>query len=181
MMRTYAPCFGVRIDAINYVIEGQMQNNSLLAIHLRTHEGVGRIATILRYIMSDTTASTSHLELRSDVSHSQAFDSEPYRRHSIVNDGTRYPSKPLISTKGWTLAQLIKKSPNFCLVDRVRFDDPMLMQTIRIHENSGAPLIIEGFHEHDSWPTDLFTLDWLSVHGKPGKALFLMIECVPLD
>jgi hypothetical protein len=89
----------------------------------------------------------------------------------------------LISTKGWTLAQLIKKSPNFRLVDRVRFDDPMLIQTIRIHEDSGAPLIIEGFHEHDSWPTDLFTLDWLSVHGKPGASArnFTLIKMKPSD
>ncbi|KAG1827118.1 uncharacterized protein BJ212DRAFT_31326 [Suillus subaureus] len=120
--------------------------------------------------MSDTTAPISHSELRSDATHSPAFCSDPHRRHSIVNDGARYLTKPLISTKGWTLAQLIKKSPNFCLVDRVRFDDPMLMQTIRTHEESGAPLIIEGFHEHYSWPADLFTLDWLSVHGKPGAS-----------
>ncbi|KAG1832100.1 hypothetical protein EV424DRAFT_84675 [Suillus variegatus] len=132
--------------------------------------------------MPNTTAPVSHSELRSDTTHSPASDSNPYYgRHSIVNDGARYQTKPLISTKGWTLAQLIKKSPNFCPVDRVRFDDPMLIQTIRMYEDSGAPLIIEGFHEHDSWPTDLFTLDWLSEHGKQGKALFLMIERVPLD
>ncbi|KAG2078143.1 hypothetical protein BDR04DRAFT_1000350, partial [Suillus decipiens] len=121
--------------------------------------------------MSDTTASISHSEPRSDATHSPALgsDSCTSRRHSIVNDGTRYltRAKPLITTKGWTLAQLIKKSPNFCPVHRVHFDDPMLMQTIRMHEDSGAPLIIEGFHEHDRWPADLFTLDWLSVHGKP--------------
>ncbi|KAG1891191.1 hypothetical protein F4604DRAFT_398256 [Suillus subluteus] len=116
--------------------------------------------------MSDTTAPISHSELRLDATHG----SDPHRRHSIINDGARYLTKPLISTKGWTLAQLIKKSPNFRSVDRVRFDDPMLMQTIRIHEDSGAPLIIEGFHEHNSWPADLFTLDWLSVHGKPGAS-----------
>ncbi|KAG1803703.1 uncharacterized protein HD556DRAFT_601948 [Suillus plorans] len=119
--------------------------------------------------MPNTTAPVSHSELRSDTTHSPASDSNPYYgRHSIVNDGARYQTKPLISTKGWTLAQLIKKSPNFCPVDRVRFDDPMLIQTIRMYEESGAPLIIEGFHEHDSWPADLFTLDWLSEHGKPG-------------
>lgn len=126
--------------------------------------------------MSDTTAQISHAELRSDATHSPAFDADPYKRHSIVDDGTtRYLTKSLISTKGWTLEQLIKKSPNFLSVDRVRFDDPMLMQAIRLHEDSGTPLIIEGFHEHDSWPVDLFTLDWLEEHGKPGNALFLMI------
>jgi hypothetical protein len=125
--------------------------------------------------MLDTTAQISHAELRSDTTHSPAFGTDPYKRHSIVDDGTRYLTKPLISTKGWTLAQLIKKSPNFVSVDRVRFDDPMMMQTIRLHEDSGAPLIIEGFHEHDSWPVDLFTLDWFGEHGNPGKVLFLII------
>ncbi|KAG1754589.1 hypothetical protein EDB19DRAFT_665384 [Suillus lakei] len=120
--------------------------------------------------MSDTTAPNSQSELRTDATRSPTFGEDANRRHSIVNDSTRHLTKPLISTKGWTLAQLVKKSPNFRPVDRVHFDDPMLMQTIQMHEDSGAPLIIEGFHDHEHWPADLFTLDWLSEHGKPGAS-----------
>ncbi|KAG2157278.1 hypothetical protein DEU56DRAFT_905932 [Suillus clintonianus] len=120
--------------------------------------------------MSDTTASNSLPELQADATRSSTFGANANGRQYIVNDGTSHLTKPLISTKGWTLAQLVKKSPDFHPVDRVHFDDPMLMQTIRMHEDSGTPLIIEGFHEHESWPADLFTLDWLSEHGKPGAS-----------
>ncbi|OAX38638.1 hypothetical protein K503DRAFT_691203, partial [Rhizopogon vinicolor AM-OR11-026] len=84
--------------------------------------------------------------------------------------GSPFRTKGLITTKGWTLAGLVNKAPNFHPVNRVHCRDPGLIQTIRTHENSGTPLIIQGFHEHESWPTHLFTLDWLNEHGNPGAS-----------
>lgn len=93
------------------------------------------------------------------------------------NHGTNHLlTRGLITTKGWTLAGLVNKAPNFHPVHTVHFRDPGLLQEIRTHEDSGIPLIIQGFHEHESWPADLFSLDWLNEHGNPGKKLSLMVE-----
>ncbi|KAG1756605.1 uncharacterized protein EDB91DRAFT_1041222 [Suillus paluster] len=126
--------------------------------------------------MPDITAPNSQLELLPNATRSPILGTDTSGRHTstIVNDGTTTKhllTKALITTKGWTFTELVKKAPNFRPVDRVHFEDPTLTQTIRMHEDSGNPLIIEGFHEHESWPADLFTLDWLREHGKQGASV----------
>jgi hypothetical protein len=125
--------------------------------------------------MPDITTPNAQLEQRLDATGSPTFSAK--QTSESHNHGTNHLlTKGLITTKGWTLAGLVNKAPNFHLVHTVHFRDPGLLQEIRTHEDSGIPLIIQGFHEHESWPTDLFTLDWLNEHGKPGKKLSLMVE-----
>jgi hypothetical protein len=127
--------------------------------------------------MSDTITPGAQSDQRLDTTGSPTCSAKQTYPHSINNHDTKHLlTKGLITTKGWTLAELVKKAPNFRPVNRVHFRNPSLMQKIRMHEDSGIPLIIEGFHEHESWPTELFTLDWLNEHGKPGKKLSLMVK-----
>ena len=44
-------------------------------------------------------------------------------------------------------------------MDRVSASSIELCQVIKDHEHTGLPLVIEGFHEHESWPTKMFTIE----------------------
>ncbi|KAH9483676.1 C-module-binding factor A [Psilocybe cubensis] len=69
---------------------------------------------------------------------------------------------PLASTKGWTLDLLIARAPRtFRHADRVSAALPAaeLARRIEEYEESGRPLVIEGFHELSSWPKKKFTLE----------------------
>lgn len=71
-------------------------------------------------------------------------------------------SMPLASTKGWALDLLIARAPRtFHHVDRVSAALPAaeLAKTIEEYEESGRPLVIEGFHKLPSWPKKKFTLE----------------------
>lgn len=127
--------------------------------------------------MPDITTPNASLEHRPNVTRSPTFSDNLKQIYPINNHAAKHPlTKGLITTKGWTLSGLVKKASNFYPVDRIHFRDPGLMQKIQTHEDSGVPLIIQGFHEHKDWPTDLFTLDWLNEHGKPGKKPSLIVE-----
>jgi hypothetical protein len=74
--------------------------------------------------------------------------------------------KTRISTKGWSLDSLISSSRNFYPVDRVPASSSELSQFIKDHERNGLPLVVEGFHRHNSWPTKMFTLEGFEEHSK---------------
>ena len=126
--------------------------------------------------MPDINTPDALSDQRPDVAGSSTILSDQ-QIYPIDNHATKpLLTKGLITTKGWTLSELVKKSQNFHPVNRVHFKDRDLLQTIRKHEEFGVPLIVQGFHEHEGWPADLFTLDWLSEHGKPCKTPLLMLE-----
>ncbi|KAH8107064.1 hypothetical protein BXZ70DRAFT_885104 [Cristinia sonorae] len=70
----------------------------------------------------------------------------------------------VISPRGWSLDGLLHRGKNFIEVPRCRADDPNLLERIAAFEQNGIPLIIEGWHTLNSWPKELFTVDWLIEH-----------------
>jgi len=73
--------------------------------------------------------------------------------------GRHIANNARISTKGWSLNSLTSSSRNFRPVDRVSASSSELFQVIKDHERAGLPLVIEGFHKHESWPTKMFTIE----------------------
>lgn len=71
------------------------------------------------------------------------------------------PPGPLLTTAGWTLNGLIMQGHRFRKIPRVSISDKNLEATIRKHESSGTPLVIEGVHGHQAWPTAMFNVQWL--------------------
>ncbi|KAF8643892.1 hypothetical protein AX16_008908 [Volvariella volvacea WC 439] len=65
-----------------------------------------------------------------------------------------------ISTKDWSLESLLKQSPNFRPVPRVKAADQGLHRRIDQYEAKNQPLIIEGWHLRGDWPSDMFHIDW---------------------
>lgn len=80
---------------------------------------------------------------------------------------------PLASTKGWSLDSLIAHAPGtFYHVDRVSAKLPPdeLATKIEQYEQSGRPLVIEGFHTLPSWPKKKFTLDSFVKDAAEGES-----------
>lgn len=71
------------------------------------------------------------------------------------------PPEPLLTSAGWSLNGLIMQGHRFREIPRVSISDKNLDATIRNHESSGVPLVIEGMHEHQAWPTAMFDIQWL--------------------
>ncbi|KAH9958268.1 hypothetical protein BC827DRAFT_1136369 [Russula dissimulans] len=71
------------------------------------------------------------------------------------------PPERFLTSVGWSLNGLINQGPRFREIPRVSVSDSNLEMTIRQHENSGAPLVIEGISEHHAWPTAMFDIQWL--------------------
>ncbi|KAH7912236.1 hypothetical protein BJ138DRAFT_1084054 [Hygrophoropsis aurantiaca] len=85
---------------------------------------------------------------------------------SLADDhGGHLPKKTFVTTKDWTLQNLVECAPHFRCIPRVSLQDPNLYKTIDYHEKEGIPLIIEGWQNHHKWPKDMFTLEWLREHG----------------
>lgn len=76
------------------------------------------------------------------------------------------PAEPLLTSAGWSLNGLISQGHRFHEIPRVSVSDKNLHATIRNHESSGVPLVIEGMHEHQAWPTAMFDIQWLRDHLK---------------
>lgn len=76
-----------------------------------------------------------------------------------------------ISTEGWSLEFLVSLSENFHPIERVKAtalkDD--IAQAIARYEEDGIPTIIEGWHEHEQWPKEMFTLDFFREHTPGGE------------
>jgi hypothetical protein len=71
------------------------------------------------------------------------------------------PQEPFLTSAGWSLNNLATRGRRFHQVPRVSVSDQNLEATIRNHEASGVPLVIEGMHEQDTWPAAMFDIQWL--------------------
>jgi hypothetical protein len=71
------------------------------------------------------------------------------------------PPEPLLTSAGWSLNGLIAQGHRFREIPRVSVTDKNLDATIRDHESSGVPLVIQGMQEHQAWPTAMFDIQWL--------------------
>lgn len=76
-----------------------------------------------------------------------------------------------ISAKAWTLEKLLTQSPMLQPVKRVSaLAERDMLQAIAEHETTGEPLIIEGWHKHPQWPSEMFSMDWLvTTKGHEGE------------
>lgn len=70
---------------------------------------------------------------------------------------------PAISSRDWTLQGLLRRGKRFKQVKRIpaSWPEAQLLSAIEQHEQSGEPLIIEGWHQQRNWPRDLFDINWL--------------------
>jgi hypothetical protein len=83
------------------------------------------------------------------------------------------PPSTVLSTKGWTIDSLLKKSKNFCQIKRVPASSRSLAKSIKQYEANGKPLVIEGWHNHKNWCRAKFTLDGLyEASGEGADNLF---------
>ena len=71
------------------------------------------------------------------------------------------PPESLLTSAGWSLNGLLTQGDRFREIPRISVSDKNLDATIRDHESSGVPLVIEGMHEHQAWPTAMFDIQWL--------------------
>jgi hypothetical protein len=81
-------------------------------------------------------------------------------------ESTPSPSGLAISTVGWSLTTLLESSQGFRLVPRIPCNEKDLKTSIDDYQRSGVPCIIEGWHNHEKWPKDLFTIDSFSQNVK---------------
>lgn len=83
--------------------------------------------------------------------------------------GERPRSKTFISSKDWTLVNLLKRGEKFVEVPRVSvsLEDAKLHSIIRDYEQKGIPLVIDGLHNHPCWP-EMFDLEWFRKNGQQG-------------
>ncbi|KAI6150523.1 hypothetical protein BKA82DRAFT_122733 [Pisolithus tinctorius] len=72
---------------------------------------------------------------------------------------------PRITTRDWSLNDIIESSPNFHRMTRLHYSAPSLRASMSQHEASGTPLIIHGWNRHPHWPKSLFNIEWLRKHG----------------
>lgn len=83
-------------------------------------------------------------------------------------------SLPLLTSRGWTLRNLVDSHNNFKDVTRIsaHASSAELLGAISDHERSGTPLVIEGYHDLPSWPRDQFTLECLERCAEPRMPSF---------
>jgi hypothetical protein len=90
------------------------------------------------------------------------------------------PRDPFLTSAGWSLNELLTRGRRFREIPRVSVSDQNLELTIRQHEASGVPLVIEGMHEHETWPTATFDIQWLRDNSKQ-RELSKMVEKLGSD
>ena len=93
-------------------------------------------------------------------------------RSACTQPHKKMTQEPPLTSAGWSLNQLVTRGPRFREIPRVSVSDQNLEATIHQHETSGVPLVIEGMHEHETWPTATFDLQWLQDNSKlrePGN------------
>lgn len=62
----------------------------------------------------------------------------------------------------WTFDGILAKGTHFKPVPRVSaLDEEEMLKAIERHDNSGIPLIIEGWHLHPRWKSELLDIEWL--------------------
>lgn len=76
------------------------------------------------------------------------------------------------SCKHWTLDGLLGHSPRFKAIRRVSaLQDPReLAKIISKFDETGEPLIIEGWHKHVKWDRNLFTPAHFCEHGQQRES-----------
>ena len=106
----------------------------------------------------------AHKSLSLSLALGCAFDSDAMPSNDIQRmvQLISRPQKPEISTAGWTLDSILQSSKRFHLVPRVPCSNVGLQAAIDAYEDSGVPLIIEGWHKHEKWPKDMFGIDSFS-------------------
>ncbi|KXN92231.1 hypothetical protein AN958_08684 [Leucoagaricus sp. SymC.cos] len=65
-----------------------------------------------------------------------------------------------VSTRGWTLDELLQQGKRFYPVPRLSCTSQDLESQIKHHEESGKPFVIEGWNQHSRWPKKLFDVDF---------------------
>jgi hypothetical protein len=78
-------------------------------------------------------------------------------------------SKSVVSSKEWTLENLLASGDRFCAVPRVSAFSDSLSSTIDKYEREGRPLIIQGWQQHSKWPNDMFHIDWFGEYGPQSE------------
>jgi hypothetical protein len=73
---------------------------------------------------------------------------------------------PFLTSAGWSLNELVTRGRRFREIPRVSASDQTLEATIRQHEASGVPLVIERMHKDETWPTAMFDIQWLRDNSK---------------
>jgi hypothetical protein len=108
---------------------------------------------------------------------------------TVVNQIVRVEiPKPIVTTKGWSLDDLLSKSKNFHPVRRLDYSTNT--RQVRAHViDDGEPLILEGFQNHEQWVPELLCANWVRLkHGNDGtcltvtyliyKLMFLVQSCM---
>jgi methionine synthase II (cobalamin-independent) len=84
-----------------------------------------------------------------------------------------------MATKGWSLDSLISSSRTFRAVDRVPASSSELSEVIKDHERTGLPLVVEGFHRHENWPTKMFTIEGFEKYSESSGIYFAFDQYLP--
>ncbi|GLB34849.1 putative protein with domain family that is part of the cupin metalloenzyme superfamily [Lyophyllum shimeji] len=72
---------------------------------------------------------------------------------------------PGISTKEWSLEQILHSNERFQAIPRFPASSSKLTRAINKSEREGQPLIIEGLHTHEKWLRNEFSPEWLMANG----------------
>jgi hypothetical protein len=72
-------------------------------------------------------------------------------RNGMHAESIIQPRNTVLSTKGWTIDSLLRKSKNFRQIKRVPASSRSLAKSIKNYEANGKPLVIEGWHNHKNW------------------------------
>jgi hypothetical protein len=100
---------------------------------------------------------------------------------TIASSRMRAAHTPAISTKGWTFESVLQHGERFRPIERIKAtaSEADIQKAIRRYEDEGIPMIIEGWHKHEQWPKDMFSLDFFKKHC--GTGMFWPCSCsVPL-
>ncbi|KNZ80749.1 hypothetical protein J132_04725 [Termitomyces sp. J132] len=81
----------------------------------------------------------------------------------ITNVSLPFDTYRRLSTRGWTLEELLKQGKRFRPVSRVPLKSAK--RTVINFEENGIPHIISGFHQDSNWPKERFNVNWLKNHG----------------
>jgi len=95
--------------------------------------------------------------------------------HGMIGGKPPPKSRRFITSKEWILDELIAAGESFCGIPRVSASDSNLAFSIEEHERTGVPLIIEAWHTHPRWPTDLFTVQSFCANS-PHGAIFYQLS-----
>ncbi|KAG8876333.1 hypothetical protein FRC20_001836 [Serendipita sp. 405] len=79
-----------------------------------------------------------------------------------------------ISTKGWSMDELLKRGSNFRPVPTFNVEDASLEEVVAVvkhHEESGIPLMLQNWHKRSSWDPELLSASWLENWQDAGSEI----------